>query len=130
MTTRAHLVGLFLLAGCGASSPPVQRPIRVFVEQLEQAIVVPPSVFVPQKRTSQPMWRLLASTQLRNPGSVLEIGTGSGVLSLILLRQGATHVVATDINPAAIDAVRMNAAAAGYQSNVDARLVSGPDFSA
>ncbi|WP_153556481.1 50S ribosomal protein L11 methyltransferase [Roseimaritima sediminicola] len=42
--------------------------------------------------------------------SVLELRTGTGVLSLLCARSGATRVVATDVNPAAVACARYNAA--------------------
>jgi release factor glutamine methyltransferase len=54
------------------------------------------------------------------PGDrVLELGAGLGLAAVVAARAGAT-VVATDVVPAAVDAVRMNAALNGV--GVDARL--------
>jgi len=53
---------------------------------------------------------------------VLEIGTGSGLVSLCCLQAGAAHVVATDLNPKAVQNVRFNAADYG-DNRLDARLV-------
>ncbi len=39
----------------------------------------------------------------------MEIGTGSGLISLCSLRAGARNVVATDVNPNAIECARANA---------------------
>lgn len=50
---------------------------------------------------------------------VLEIGAGLGLVAVLAARAGA-HVVATDVVPAAVDAVRVNAALNGV--SVDARL--------
>jgi release factor glutamine methyltransferase len=50
---------------------------------------------------------------------VLEIGAGLGLVAVLAARAGA-HVVATDVVPAAVDAVRANAALNGV--SVDARL--------
>ena len=36
----------------------------------------------------------------------IDVGTGSGILALMLARSGAGHVLATDINPNAIESVR------------------------
>ncbi len=55
--------------------------------------------------------------------TVLEIGTGSGLVALCCLRAGASHVVATDINPAAIRNARFNAARLGLADRLDLRLV-------
>ena len=50
---------------------------------------------------------------------VLEIGAGLGLAAVLAARAGA-HVVATDVVPAAVDAVRINAALNGVR--IDARL--------
>ena len=54
---------------------------------------------------------------------VLEIGTGSGLVSLCCLQAGAAHVVATDLNPNAVQNVRFNAANFASSEQLDARLV-------
>lgn len=54
------------------------------------------------------------------PGErVLEIGSGLGLAAVLLAKAGA-HVVATDVLPAAVEAIRANAALNGVA--VDARL--------
>ncbi len=58
---------------------------------------------------------------------VLEIGTGSGLVSLCCLQAGAGHVVATDLNPNAIQNVRFNASHFGLESRLDAKLVPRRD---
>lgn len=45
--------------------------------------------------------------------TVLDVGPGSGVVALAAARAGATRVIACDIDPQALDAVRMNAEALG-----------------
>src|ERR1043165_1798751 len=42
-------------------------------------------------------------------GSVADIGTGPGSFALIAARRGATRVVATDVNPRALELARFNA---------------------
>lgn len=39
---------------------------------------------------------------------VLDLGTGSGILSMVALREGASDITATDIDPATKDAVKEN----------------------
>jgi methylase of polypeptide subunit release factors len=56
--------------------------------------------------------------------TVLEIGVGTGLLSLCSLANGATRVVGTDINPAAAACARYNAARFGWQDRFDCRLVT------
>lgn len=70
---------------------------------------VPPTVFHPKFfLTSAFFARFLQSLDLSGK-SVVEVGCGSGILSLSAARAGATSVVALDINPAAVQAARMNA---------------------
>ncbi|WP_419194584.1 methyltransferase [Novipirellula herctigrandis] len=60
-----------------------------------------------------------------NGGSkrVLEIGTGTGWLTLFCLDAGADSAVATDINPAAVANARFNAAQFGMSKALEVRLV-------
>lgn len=51
-------------------------------------------------------------------GAVLDVGTGGGFLALVAARDGG-RVVATDINPRAVDMARLNAALNGLE--IDAR---------
>lgn len=52
-------------------------------------------------------------------GSLLEVGTGSGILAKIALEQGADPVVAIDINPCAVaNAKRLAAGAMVFESDL------------
>ena len=62
--------------------------------------------------------------------SVLDIGVGSGIISLYAALLGAERVVSTDINPAALETTRLNAAEIGVADLIETRLVSGNDISA
>ncbi len=65
---------------------------------------------------------LIFSTPTIKGSHVLEIGTGSGLVSLCCLQAGAAHVVATDLNPKAVQNVTFNAV--NYDANrLEARLV-------
>ena len=55
---------------------------------------------------------------------VLEIGTGTGIISILCLQNEASSVVATDINPAAVANAKYNAAMLVPESKLDVRLVS------
>ncbi len=61
----------------------------------------------PTDTTSLREW-LHQSTRVRG-ASVLEIGTGTGLIALVCRKLGAARVVATDINPAAVACGRYNA---------------------
>ena len=66
---------------------------------------------------------LIFNTPNLKGSHVLEIGTGSGLVSLCCLQAGASHVVATDLNPKAVQNVRFNAAKYGDHHRLEARLV-------
>jgi len=58
-----------------------------------------------------------AMEQLVTPGaSCLDLGSGSGILSIAALRLGAKHAVGVDIDPKAEDIARENAAYNGFAS--------------
>lgn len=60
---------------------------------------------------------------LAHPGiSLLDVGTGSGVLGLVALVCGAQRVVATDIDQACVDAAVANARLNGLESGLVASL--------
>ena len=44
---------------------------------------------------------------------LLDVGTGSGILSIVALKLGAGHAVGTDLDPCAVDAVKDNLSANG-----------------
>jgi len=87
------------------------------------------SVFWEPQDTTE-LRRLIISENLADGRSVLEIGTGTGLLSLLCLRHGASEVVATDINPAAVACARYNAANLNVDENLSVRQVSREDSAA
>ena len=86
------------------------------VEYLGLHLHVPAGVFPPT-----PMSHLLGEAVIAaaGPGDrVLDMGTGSGVNAILAARSGA-DVVAVDVNPAAVEAARANADAAGVGDRVE-----------
>jgi release factor glutamine methyltransferase len=74
---------------------------------------VPPTVFHPKIfLTSAFFARFLQSLDLSGK-AVVEVGCGSGILSLSAAKAGARSVTALDINPAAVEAANSNAIANG-----------------
>jgi tRNA1(Val) A37 N6-methylase TrmN6 len=63
----------------------------------------------------------------RPAGTVLDIGTGTGVLGLLALKLGADKAVATDIDRIAVKNAVFNAKRLGLSSRFDARLVPEND---
>ncbi len=51
--------------------------------------------------------------------TVLDIGTGSGILAIAAIRLGATRVYVVDIHPEAIEAVTANVEANGMQASIE-----------
>jgi release factor glutamine methyltransferase len=77
-------------------------------------MVVPPTVFHPKIfLTSAFFAEFVQGLDLRGK-SVVEIGAGSGILSLSAAKAGAISVTALDINPAAVEATNVNAAKNGF----------------
>ena len=61
---------------------------------------------------------------LRPGDRVLDVGSGSGILSLAALKLGAATVVALDVSRIAQEATRANAAANGLEDRIDVRLAT------
>jgi methylase of polypeptide subunit release factors len=97
-----------------------------FVEDLAANVAVFETVFWDPRDTVSLRNRIM-HTSLVKDKAVLEIGTGSGLLSLCCLRSGAARVTATDVNRAAIDNAAYNAGLLGFDNRLDLRLVSLDD---
>lgn len=93
-----------------------------YVDGFPEKIAVFQTVFW-EPRDTNSLRELIETTDLVRGKAVLEIGTGSGLVSLCCLRAGAATVVATDVNPNAIENARYNANLLGLADRLDARLV-------
>lgn len=118
-----------------SSLPGCRRPIRddlsydYGIEQTWQVeeLSGPPmvqfeSVFWEPDDTDE-LRRLITEEGLAKGRDCLEIGTGTGLLSILCLAHGANKVVATDINPAAVACARYNAAQYALDDNFEVRQV-------
>lgn len=80
-------------------------------------ISVPPGIFNPRLSFSTKYLTGFLSKQVIKGRSFLEVGSGSGVVSLFAAKIGA-QVTAVDINPLAIDCTRKNAESNGLDVTV------------
>lgn len=82
-----------------------------------------PTVFNPAIHfTSAYLAEYLAMPDVIKPGErVLDLGTGSGIVAIAAARGGAGHVVATDINPAAVRCAAGNVRRYGLEVRVQIR---------
>ncbi|TMK97370.1 MAG: methyltransferase domain-containing protein [Actinobacteria bacterium] len=79
-------------------------------------ILLAPGVFAPTRTSFE-----MAEGIRINPGdTVIDVGSGSGVLSFVAARLGAARVFGTDVNPKAIEMARRNAVLLGL-ATVDFR---------
>ena len=93
-------------------------------------LIVLPGVFNPLEAEVRVLPFLKENEGLFPNKEVLEMGTGSGIISLYAAQLGAARVVATDINPNAIRSTQQNAERLGLSSVLEARLVPPSDTSA
>ena len=62
---------------------------------------------------------------VRPGGTVVDVGTGSGILAMAAARIGARRVVAVDSDPVAVNVARVNVRANGLTRRVAVRLAGG-----
>jgi methylase of polypeptide subunit release factors len=80
-------------------------------------ILLAPGVFAPTHTS-----REVAEGLIINPGdTVIDVGSGSGVLSFVAARLGASRVFGTEINPRAVELATRNARLLGLEEAVDFR---------
>ena len=109
------------------ASTPIREWARV--EHLPNRIALFDSVFWDARDTVS-LRELIANTDFVKGKSVLEIGTGSGLLSLYCLKYGAASVIATDVNQLAVENARYNAKQMGFEDRFEVRLVPLDDAGA
>jgi release factor glutamine methyltransferase len=96
------------------SVPPEGRKVRY----LDKEFLVYPNTFWPFA-DSLP---LVKHFRVAPGESVLDVGTGSGVIGIFACYQGAGRVLGVDINPAAIQSATHNAQAHGFAGTMELRL--------
>ena len=97
------------------------RHRRLVLEEIAGvALVVLPDVFHPGLFFSSKLLAEAVAGETLDGRRVLEVGTGTGFLALVAARGGA-HAVGTDINPAAVRALKINALLNHLEDRVEAR---------
>ena len=102
-----------------AADAELRNANRVYVAELDAELDVFPTVFRPRNKSG-----CLGEVRARPGDTVLDIGTGTGLIGLLTAKQGASRVVATDINPAAVRNALHNARRLGYGDIFEVRQVS------
>jgi release factor glutamine methyltransferase len=110
------------LAVHSAQSPTPLLQAWQTIEDLPRPIAQFRSVFW-EPRDTESLRRRIRETPAVRDKLILEIGTGTGLVALCCLQAGARRVVATDINPAALENVRYNAILLGLDDRLEARLI-------
>jgi release factor glutamine methyltransferase len=87
------------------------------IRYLDKEFLVFPNTFWPFT-DSQP---LVQNFRIRRGDSVLDVGTGSGVIAVFACYQGAGRVLAVDVNPAAIQSAGYNARQHGFGAVMEVR---------
>jgi methylase of polypeptide subunit release factors len=117
-------------AAASKSKSPLEST-EVRVQILEETLTLFPGVFSPKIEADRDVLPFMKAHRFLFEGKrVLEIGTGSGVISLYAAKLGASAVIATDINPKAVDCARFNTKKLGYDDVMEVRLVSESDSAA
>lgn len=108
-------------------SPDAVSTVRAWhsISDLPQPIAQFPTVFwEPDDTQSLRVW--IAQSNHVAGKRVLEVGPGTGLLSLCCLIAGAREVLAIDVNPAAVANTRYNAMQLGLEKSLQVQLLEDP----
>ncbi|MDD5618460.1 MAG: 50S ribosomal protein L11 methyltransferase [Candidatus Omnitrophica bacterium] len=97
---------------------------------LKSELLCLPGVVLPEESEKKILPFMKAHRNFFQGKAVLDIGTGSGIISLYAAKLGAKRVVATDIDKNAILSTERNAKRLSLSSVIEARYVPPEDISA
>ncbi|MGO1228764.1 50S ribosomal protein L11 methyltransferase [Brachybacterium sp. AOP42-C2-15] len=89
------------------------------ISALEAQIHPRHSVFSPVRSEYVDLVAQAPMPEVEGGAEAFDLGTGTGVLAAVLARRGAARVVATDINPRAVDNARENIQRLGLEDRVE-----------
>jgi methylase of polypeptide subunit release factors len=131
--------GAAAAAALGEANEPYLLPLREFLgmvgawEWQQRGIGLPQ---LPGEQRLHPRWGVFAPTRheyldlalqapLPAPGLTVDVGTGTGVLTILLARRGRAPLMATDTNTAALACAAENFARFGVQAELQAASMFG-----
>ncbi len=88
-------------------------------EFLSQPFYVDERVLIPRPETELLVEEALKIMRAKGRLHVLDMGTGSGVIGILLAKNGAGSVLCADISPGALAVARKNARAFGLQTDIE-----------
>ena len=118
----------------GSSAEPKDTPAdpkqeKFYSKHLEAEILCGHSI-LPTETETKVLPYMKDHREFFKDRTVLDIGTGSGILALYAAKLGAKKVVGTDIEEAAIECTRKNAQRLGFSRVLEARYVPPGDTTA
>lgn len=127
----AFVLLLSLLAACSTRKPAAPKDSAIYasisawrsIEDLPRPISQFETVFWEPADTDS-LRLLIRSTDTVHGKTIMEIGAGTGLISLCCAQYGAARVVATDINSNAVTCANFNAAWLKLDRRIETRLVS------
>jgi methylase of polypeptide subunit release factors len=110
----------------------LKGPAREFPSRIltGSKVLVLPEVFAPLEAEAMVLPFMQENAALFKGKSVLEIGTGTGIISVYAATLGARKVVSTDISEIALTNANENAKRFGVDAVMETRLVPQTDISA
>jgi D-alanine-D-alanine ligase len=101
--------------------PSTQRSVlRVSIPHAVLELETPRNVHIPPESTVE----LAGLLDIRSGDAVLDLGCGSGLLSIAAAKMGARRVVATDLDSGALEAAKENARRNGVEDRIEFRAGS------
>ena len=88
-------------------------------EFFSETFYVDEGVLIPRPETELLVEEAVELIRQRGPLRVLDVGTGSGIIGLLLAKAGARSVLCVDISPAALAVADRNARAMGVREMID-----------